>query len=73
MKYNYKDYEAPLCDEMKDVEIAYKKYQEHKPDKKLYDDLKETIYSLSLSLTLKMARSCGYLNPVTIEEMNDYY
>lgn len=68
MKYNYKDYEAPLCDEMKDVEIAYKKYQEHKPDKKLYD---ETIYSLSL--TLKMARSCGYLNPVTIEEMNDYY
>lgn len=71
MKYNYKDYEAPLCDEMKDVEIAYKKYQEHKPDKKLYEELKEAIYSLSL--TLKMARSCGYLNPVTIEEMNDYY
>ena len=65
MKYNFKDYEAPLCDEMKDVEIAYKKYQEHKPDKKLYDDLKKTIYSLSL--TLKMARSCGYLNPVTID------
>ena len=52
MKYNYKDYKAPLCDEMKDVEIAYKKYQEHKPDKKLYDDV----------------RSCSYLNLVLLKK-----
>ena len=57
MKCNYKDYEASLCDEMKEVEIAYKKYQEHKLDKNLYDD----------------DRSCDYLNLVTIEEMSDYY
>lgn len=52
MKYNYKDYKAPLCDEMKDVKIAYKKYQEHKPDKKLYDDV----------------RSCSYLNLVLLKK-----
>lgn len=56
---------------MKDVEDAYNKYKENKLNDDLYETLKETIYSLSL--TLKMAKSCGYLNPVVIEEMNDYY
>lgn len=71
MKYNYKDYEAPLSDEMKEVEVAYKKYILNKEDKTLYDKLKETVYSLSL--TIKMARSCGYLTATTLDEMNEYY
>jgi hypothetical protein len=71
MKYNYVDYEAPLSDEMKDVEIAYNTYCENKGDMKLYDKLKEAVYSLSLMI--KMARSCGYLSPATLDEMNEYY
>lgn len=71
MKYNYKDYENPLSEEMHDVELAYKAYKASAKDRDLYDKLKEAIYSLSL--TLKMARSCGYLSPVVIDEMNEYY
>lgn len=71
MKYDYKKYESPLSDDMKDVEIVYKKYLKDKNNNNSYEALKESVYLLSL--TLKMAKSCGYLNPVTIEEMNDYY
>lgn len=71
MKYDYKKYESPLSDDMKDVEIVYKKYLKDKNNNNSYEALKESVYLLSL--TLKMANSCGYLNPVTIEEMNDYY
>lgn len=71
MKYNYKDYETPLCDEMKDVEIAYKKYQEHKPDKKLYEEFKDAIYALSLDI--KSARACNQLPPAELDEINSYY
>ena len=59
MEYNYKDYEAPISNEMKEVEVAYKKYILEKENKVLYDKLKEAVYSLSL--TIKMTRSCGYL------------
>lgn len=59
MKYNYKDYEAPISNEMKEVEVAYKKYILEKENKVLYDKLKEAVYSLSL--TIKMTCSCGYL------------
>lgn len=71
MKYDYKEYESPLSDDMKDVEIAYRAYQNMQSSKELYDSLKETIYLLSL--TLKMAKISGYLNTTTVEEMNDYY
>ena len=36
-----------------------------------YDKLKEAVYSLSL--TLKMVRSGGYLTPVILDEMSVYY
>lgn len=71
MKYNYKDYEAPLSDKMKEVEVAYKKQILEKENKFLYDKLKEAVYLLSL--TIKMARSCGYLTVTTLDEMNEYY
>ena len=71
MKYDYSKYEPPLCDEMKEVEEAYKEYIANKEDRKKYDKLKEAVYSLSL--TLKMARSGGYLTPAILDEMSVYY
>lgn len=71
MKYNYVDYEAPLSDEMKDVEIAYNTYCENEGDMKLYDKLKEAVYSLSLMI--KMARSCGsYLHALFSEDKKKF-
>ena len=41
MKYDYKKYESPLSDDMKDVEIVYKKYLKDKNNNNSYEALKE--------------------------------
>jgi|GEM_PF-6399973 len=49
----------------------YKKYIINKDDEKLYDQLKDAIYSLSLDI--KSAKVCNQISPVEAEEMKEYY
>ena len=71
MKYDYKNYDFPLNYGMKDVLDIYKKYIINKDDEKLYDQLKDAIYSLSLDI--KSAKVCNQISPVESEEMKEYY
>lgn len=64
MKYNYKDYEAPLSDEMKKVILD-------ENNLKLYEEFKDAIYALSLDI--KSARACNQLPPAELDEINSYY
>ena len=43
----------------------------NKDDEKLYDQLKDAIYSLSLDI--KSAKVCNQISPVEAEEMKEYY
>lgn len=61
MKYDYKNYDFPLNDGMKDVLDVYKKYIINK----------DAIYSLSLDI--KSAKVCNQISPVEAEEMKEYY
>lgn len=71
MKYNYKDYEPILADDMKLVEIAYKKYKLDEDNEDLYYKLKEAIFNFSMSV--KSARSCHYLSNEELDEMMKYF
>ena len=71
MKYNYKDYEVPLCDEMKKIEEVYSKYILDENNSKLYEEFKDAIYALSLDI--KSARACNQLPPAELDEINSYY
>ncbi len=71
MKYDYRDYDIPLCDGMKNVEKVYEKYIKDQDNKKLYDELKEAVYLMSLDI--KSARVCGQLAPAILDEMKEYY
>ena len=65
MKYDYKNYDFPLNDGMKDVLDIYKKYIINKDDEKLYDQLKDAIYYLSMDI--KSASVCNQISPVEAE------
>ena len=71
VKYNYRDYDIPLCDGMKNVEKVYEKYIKDQDNEKLYDELKEAVYLMSLDI--KSARVCGQLAPAILDEMKEYY
>ena len=71
MKYDYRNYKDYLSEEMQEVEEAYLKYKKDENNKDLYWNLKESIYNLFLAI--KVARSCHYLTPNELDEMNKYY
>ena len=71
MKYNYMDYDYPLNEDMKIVQDIYEKYIKNMDDEKLYDQLKDAVYTVSLDI--KSARVCNQITPKEAEEMREYY
>lgn len=71
IKYDYKQYDFPISDGMKAVQDVYNKYILDEDNKKLYDQLKEAIYMLSLDI--KSERVCGNISPADADDMKEYF
>ena len=65
------DYDYPLNEDMKIVQDIYEKYIKNMDDEKLYDQLKDAVYTVSLDI--KSARVCNQITPKEAEEMREYY
>ena len=71
MKYNPKNYDIYLRDDMQKVEDAYEEYKVDENNKKKYFELKQAIYNLSLSI--KSQTVSGWISPSDAEEMKEYF
>ncbi len=71
MKYNYKDFDENLYDDMKNCEKIYNEYLKNPNDKNEYWRLKETIYYVSLAIK-EVKVSHRFPNDL-LDEMKEYY
>ena len=71
MKYNPKNYDIYLRDDMQKVEDTYEEYKVDENNKKKYFELKQAIYNLSLSI--KSQTVSGWISPSDAEEMKEYF
>lgn len=71
MKYNPKNYDIYLRDDMQKVEDAYEAYKVDENNTKKYFELKQAIYNLSLSI--KSQTVSGWISPSDAEKMKEYF
>ena len=70
MKYNYKDFDGNLYDDMKECEKVYKEYLKNPDDNKEYWNLKIAVYNVSLAIKDKAPHR--FPNDL-LDEMKEYY
>ena len=70
MKFDPKNYDIYLRDDMQKVEDAYEEYKADENNEKKYFELKQAIYNLSLSI--KAQTVSGWISPSDAEEMKEY-
>lgn len=69
MKYDPKNYDIYLRDDMQKVEDAYEEYKADENNEKKYFELKQAIYNLSLSI--KSQTVSGWISPSEAEDMKN--
>lgn len=71
MKYNYRDFDGNLYDEMKNCEKVYNDYLKNSDSNDEYWRLKIAVYNVSLAI--KEAKVTHRFSNELLDEMKEYY